>query len=264
MDAEKAEKKGISRESGIQGRRWKTLHQGYFSHLGIADPLLAAAVSVIAEDRPTVVADVGGGTGFVLQQLAAQHGDSQLRLVDVDLSAKQLAEVGGAIETLEASALNVRREDLAVGNGRLVFLMRSLLHYFGRAGLTPVLQHLRHQMKPGEALVHQTACFADPRDAACANRLYEMMGTDKWYPTEDELRGILGKSGWHVAQVHSAPPLALESADLSERYQLSETDVESIRSRLEVEFGATPAVFVPKPGGFIAWLHYAIFICRAA
>jgi len=255
--------KEVSRETGIQGRRWKTLHQGYFSHSEIADPLLEAAVEVIAEDRPTVVADLGGGTGFVLQQLAAQHPDLRLRLVNVDLSPKQLAEVDGDIETFKASALEVRRGDLAVQDGPLVLLMRSLLHYFGRQGLASVLGHLRRQMKSGEALVHQTACFADPQDACCANRLYEMMHTDKWYPTEHQLCDILCQAGWQVVQVRPAPPLALESADLAERYQLSETDVATIRDTLNSEFGSTPAVFAPKPGGFTAWLHYAIFICRA-
>ena len=255
--------KEVSRESGIQGSRWKTLHRGYFSHSEIADPLLDATVEVIVADRPTVVADLGGGTGFVLHQLAEQHPELPLRLVNVDLSPRQLAQVDCDIETLNASALEVRREDLAVREGPLVFLMRSLLHYFGRPGLPSVLQHLRRQVKPGEALVHQTACFADPQDARCANRLYEMMRTDKWYPTEDELREILRDSGWHVAQVRPAPPLALESVDLAERYQLSAEDVATIRGTLDSEFGSTPAVFTPKSDGFIAWLHYAIFICRA-
>ena len=254
----------LRRESGIQGARWETLHQGYFSHPAIADPLVEVAAETIAACRATVVADLGGGTGMLLRRISERHPHLRVRLVDVDVSARQLAEVrDGRVQPLNASALEVRREDLQVGEGRLMLLMRSLLHYFGREGLRPLLRHLRDQLKPGEAMVHQTACFLDPRDALCANRLYEMMRTHKWYPAECELREVLEGAGWDVSPARPAPPLALESADLAERYQLSPRDLDEIRRGLEREFGPVPAVFAPRPGGFIAWLHYAIFICRA-
>jgi hypothetical protein len=63
-------------------------------------------------------------------------------------------------------------------------MMRSVLHYFGKDGLRPVLRHLRAQAKPGEYFIHQTASFERVRDANCLNNLYAMMRTQKWYPTD--------------------------------------------------------------------------------
>jgi SAM-dependent methyltransferase len=259
------DKRHVDRESGIQGSRWQDLHQGYFSHSGIADPLVDFASGVIAVDRPDVVVDLGGGTGRLLQLLSEQHPERRVRLVNADLSAKQLAECDrDQIETLEVSALKIRREDIRVGDGRLLFLMRSLLHYFGRDGLAPLLRHLRSQMKSGELFVHQTACFADEQDAQCANRLYELMRTDKWYPTIDELRRSLEGSGLDVMDVRHAPPLALESSELMDRYQLSAADVLAIRDDLTGRAGGNTGVLKTTGDGFIAWLHYSIFVCRAA
>lgn len=201
---------------------------------------------------------------MVLRQILQEHPEFHPAMVDVDVSAKQLAEVSmGRLRTLNASALEVRREDLNVGDGRLMLLMRSLLHYFGQDGLDKLLRHLRKQMHPGEAMIHQTACFIDEADSRCANRLYELMRSPKWYPTQGQFREILARGGWGTVEIRPAPPLALESAELAERYQLTRADVEHIRERLSREFPDCPTAFVVKDGGFIAWLHYAIFICRA-
>jgi SAM-dependent methyltransferase len=255
----------VGREAAIQGSRWQSLHRGYFSSRAIAEPLVDAAAAILAADRPDVVADLGGGTGEVLHEIARRCPKMPIRLVNVDLSARQLAEIHDhRIESLEASVEAVRRDDLRVGDGRLMLLMRSVLHYFGADGLRPVLRQIRAQLKATEAFVHQTACFLDAPDARCANRLYELMRTDKWYPSQAELEEILHQTGWTVEAVRFTPPLALESADLAERYQLSAGDVADIRRRMSAEFGNAPEVFHAKDDGFIAWLHYAILVCRAA
>jgi len=189
----------IDREAGVQGPRWHTVHEGYFADAAIARPFVEAVRRAAIVCRPDVVADLGGGTGFILCRLQAADLGGDVRLVNVDLSATQLAECDDRhIECLPLSAAHVSRRDLNVGNGRLMLIMRSLLHYFGGEGLRPLLGHLVAQLAAGEMFVHQTACFAERRDADCLNLLYQKMGTDKWYPTLGELRETLEASGLAV------------------------------------------------------------------
>lgn len=132
----------IAREDAVQGSRWQSLHRGYFSCPAIAEPLVSAVADVVSADRPDVIADLGGGTGEVLREIVRRCPKTPVRLVNVDLSAAQLAEVrDGRIENLEASIDTVSRQDLRVGDGRLMFLMRSVLRYFGADGLRPVILH---------------------------------------------------------------------------------------------------------------------------
>jgi SAM-dependent methyltransferase len=253
----------IDREAGVQGPRWHTVHEGYFADAAIAQPFVEAVRRAVLASKPDVVADLGGGTGFVLCQLRAAGLGGAIHLVNVDLSATQLAECDDRhIECLPVSAARVSRRDLNVGNGRLMIIMRSLLHYFGGEGLRPLLRHLAAQLAAGEMLVHQTASFAERRDADCLNLLYQKMGTDKWYPTLGELRKELEAVGLAVCETESAPPLALTSADLAERYHLSGDDVQTVAEELSQRFGPVPAVFSPAADGFTAWLHYHILTCR--
>ena len=101
-------------------------------------------------------------------------------------------------------------------------MMRSVLHYFGEAGLLPVLLHLHSQAREGEIFVHQTASFEDKRDAACLNALYRHMHSDKWYPTVSELESSMTKAGWRVTDMSPAPALLLTSDDLARRYALTD------------------------------------------
>ncbi|HUU22427.1 MAG TPA: hypothetical protein VM389_07805 [Phycisphaerae bacterium] len=253
----------IDREAGIQGTRWHTLHEGYFANAAIAAPLVEAVHRAADAGMPDVIADLGGGTGFVLRRLRAADLAPHTRLVNVDLSSRQLAEsADGRIECLRLSAGRVTRRDLNVRDGRLMFVMRSLLHYVGREGLRPLLEHIRAQMIAGEAFVQQTACFAESRDAECMDVLYRRMRTDKWYPTLDELRAEIEGAGWTVREVEHAPPLALTSDALAERYSLRDDEMRAIRADLRDRFGPVAGVFLPKADGFTSWLHYHIITCR--
>lgn len=240
------------------------MHGGYFGDPAVARPLLAAIARAAAQSPPMVLADLGGGTGFLLEQVLSLCQAPGAVLVNVDLSPRQLDQCrSGQITDLNRSASEVTRRDLHAGAGRLMFVMRSLLHYFGREGLGPFLEHLRAQMKPGEILVHQTACFTDPRDADCLNRLYGRMRTGKWYPTRQELRDRMEQAGWSVSGEDPAPPLLLTSADLAERYQLTPADIAAILRELTERFGHVPEVFEPSASGFTAFLHYQILTCVA-
>jgi SAM-dependent methyltransferase len=259
-----SEEDSVRREMKIHGTRWESFHHRYFADPEVAEPLTAAILSAIDAARPEVVADLGGGTGFLLRELLRRRPLPGVRLVDVDVSDRQLAACNDErVERLAASASTVARRDLAADDQRLLLVARSLLHYFGCDGLQPLLRHLRGQLHSGELFVHQSACFADDGDAACLNRVYEMMKTEKWYFTVDELEAALGKAGFSLNEVRAAPPLRLDSCDLAERYGLGADLVASIREEVGREFGERLGVFTQSGEGFTAWLHYSIFTCRA-
>ena len=259
-----SEEDSVKREMKIHGQRWGSFHHRYFSDPEVAEPLTAAILSSVDAARPDVIADLGGGTGFLLRELLRRRPLPGVRLVDVDVSDRQLSACDDVrIERFAASASTVARRDLVEDDQRLLLVARSLLHYFGRVGLLPLLRHLRSQLCEGEIFVHQSACFADQVDAACLNRIYGMMGTEKWYFTIDELEAALEKAGFSLCDVGPAPPLRLDSGDLAERYGLGADLVASIREGAGREFGERPEVFISTGEGFTAWLHYSIFTCRA-
>lgn len=257
------QRKQVDREAAIQGERWNTFHEGYFSDPQTAEPFLNCTHRAMAEQTPDVLADLGGGTGFLLSQLMP-HCPSVMRLVNVDISPRQLSACAAErIEHLQQCVSRVTRGELAIGGGRLMLLMRSVLHYFGRTGLRPLLAHLRSQVNRGEALIHQSACFAETRGADCLNALYRKMRTEKWYPEIPHLRTALEACGWRVAEVIPAPPLPLTASALALRYQLSPEEMSAIRREMTDEFGNLPGLLTLEPGGFTAWLHYSVFSCEA-
>ena len=216
----------VSKESGIYGKQWNAMHGGYFSDPAIADTFI----------------------DFVLKA--------------IDVSQKQLnVTYDSRILTVRRSIAEFRRSDIDPGNKRVLFIMRSALHYFGKKGLVPLLRHLRSQMKHGEFFVHQTACFNSAGGARCLNRLYDCMGTGKWYPTSKQLCRFLEKAGWSIMSVNPAPALPLTSEDLGRRYRLSKLHLVKIRSEMAASKGEAHDIFRLTPKGFCAYLHYQIVTC---
>jgi len=254
----------IDREIEIHGSRWRTLHSGYFANHEVALPLIKAIKKAIIVSSPAMVADLGGGTGFVLRELLKHGQYPGVRFINMDVSERQLEEANNRrILPLQASVAEITRELLDPENRPLLFVMRSVLHYFGCTGLRPLLRHLRSEMKAGEFFVHQTACFEHKCDAQRLNLLYHRMRTDKWYPTISELKICLKEEGLAVRATCPAPKLLLSSQDLAERYHLMEEDVCRIRAEISQLYGEAPEVFVVTPNGFTAYLHYQIFTCVA-
>nr|QNO55647.1 hypothetical protein AMFAPHJD_00022 [Methanosarcinales archaeon ANME-1 ERB7] len=178
----------IAREIGFHGSHWHTAHGGYFADPAIALPLINAVKDAIAISSPAVVADLGAGTGFILSELLKQGQYPGVRLINVDISERQLEKgEDSRILSLHVSIDEITRELLDPGNRPLLFVMRSVLHYFGHKGLRPLLAYLRSQMKTGEFFVHQTACFEQECDAQRINLLYQRMRVNKWFPTVSEL-----------------------------------------------------------------------------
>jgi O-methyltransferase involved in polyketide biosynthesis len=159
--------------------------------------------------------------------------------------------------------MEVTREQIGVKKEKLMFIMRSLLHYFGFTGMHPFLKQIRNLLEPGEAFIHQTTCFEKKRDAECLNLLYKLMRTDKWYPTRKELKTALEEKQLAVRNICLAPRLCLKSGDLAKRYRLTRKDVINIRREVSRSFGEIPDVFDLTEDGFTAYLHYQIFTCLA-
>ncbi|MGB7000663.1 MAG: anti-sigma factor antagonist [Halobacteriota archaeon] len=254
----------IVREIGFHGSHWHTAHGGYFADPAIALPLINAVKDAIAISSPAVVADLGAGTGFILSELLKQGQYPGVRLINVDISERQLEkENDPRTLSLHVSVDEITRELLDPGNRPLLFVMRSVLHYFGHKGLRPLLAYLRSQMKTGEFFVHQTACFEHESDAQRVNLLFQRMRVNKWFPTVSELSKYLREEGWTVDRISPAPKLLATPLDLVERYQLGKKEIFRIRDEISQLYGEAPGMFVATPDGFNVYAHFKIFTCRA-
>lgn len=253
-------------ETFIFGAEWNKLHGGYFSDPAIAASLLKAVGEAVTASSPEVVVDLGGGTGFLLTQLVERGLVSEAtRLIDLDCSDRQLSVTKDCrVCSMRCTLDDFRRCKIAQGAERLLVMMRSVLHYSGREGLVPMLQHIRAQLTEGEFFVHQTASFENKDEADCMNLLYERMRTTKWYPTVEELNTSLTAAGWSIASISPAPTLQLTSHDLAKRYSLNGQEVTSIREELSERFGNLEQVFQRARSGFRAYLPYHICVCFAS
>lgn len=254
----------LGKETVVHGRPWDTVHGGYFSDPALVRPLVEAAGGILTKAPADVIVDLGGGTGFLLSQLAAQRVAAGAALVNVDSSAAQLVQAQGrGVATIRTPVEDFQRADLADPDKRFFFLMRSVLHYFGQEGLSPLLRHLRDQAVEGEFFLHQSASFEIGEDAACLNALYRHMHTRKWYPTVTELTRRLAEAGWHVTTTTAAPSLRLTAEDLAKRYALDTGEIQRIRDTVARECGERKNIFQLTPAGFEAHLHYRIYTCVA-
>ena len=255
----------IERERAVQGRAWDEVHLGYFSDPGAADVLVESILRRAKEIRPEAVADLGGGTGFILAELARRGLEPGIGLVNLDVSPAQLAAVRNRrIRRVRGSVAGFRREEILDSGGAILFVMRSVLHYLGPEGVPAALGHIRDQARMGEYFIHQTACFDRVRDAACLNAVYAGMGTAKRYPATRELTGQLEAAGFTVIESRPAPPLILASKELGRRYGLSREEMEEVGRRVRESFGEIPGVFRSGRDGFTAYLNYRVFVTRAS
>lgn len=254
----------IGTEKIVHGQYWGTLHGGYFSDPAIARPLVETAKGILAKSPADFVVDLGGGTGFLLNQLASHGIGADVELVNVDCSEAQLDLIDkNSISPVCTSIGTFRRNAIATGQKRFFFLMRSVLHYLGENGVTPLLHHLRDQAREGEFFLHQSASFDNEEEAACLNALYRHMRIDKWYSTVNDLKKRLSDSGWSVTATAPAPTLLLTSDNLGWRYALDTNDLVRIRDTMARTFGKMNSVFQITPSGFHAKLNYQIYTCVA-
>ena len=254
----------VDREEGCHGARWSTMHGGYFSDPQRAKILLDLVMDRSRQMNPDVIVDMGGGTGFLLDQLV-QHGIApQIRLVNLDLSDAQLEQISNPrIEPVQESIFTFSRSHLTQHDETMLCMTRSALHYAGIFGLYPWLEHVRKQLRDGEYFIHQSACFEKMEDSLFMSELYEHMQSEKWYPTIEALERAMRITGFVLEAVFPAPSLELTSSALAARYHISDQDMAEINEAMGREYGMLPGTFEPRPSGFISWLHYRVFVCRA-
>lgn len=252
-------------EQMLYGKTWDTVHDGYFADPKIASPLVEAILDAADETRPSVIADLGGGTGFVLEEVYRRIEQSPAPSpVCVDIAREQLEQCPEPISRVECSVEGVKREMLVVSGGSLMLCMRSVLHYLGREMLKPDLSHLRSILKEGECFVHQTICFQSEAEQAIANLLFERMDTGKWLPTVRFLVEALEEEGFEVADLRPAAPLQCTSDVLEERYGFTREEMTEIGRDLEEQCeGHLREVFHKTRHGFTAYLEYMVLTCFA-
>lgn len=254
----------IGREISVHGQQWNSMHDGYFADTAVAVPFVDVIARYLSGVDADVIVDLGGGTGFVLRELMDRGTAANRIPVNLDCSATQLdVTKKQGITCINGLISDFSRRDLGTPDQRIFFIMRSVLHYFGREGLGPALRHIRRQARKGEIFIHQTACFESTAHARCLNTLYREMGTPKWYPTIGELHDSMTVSQWHMMDIFPAPALKLTSSELGLRYGLDAQTITNIRHKMIDEFGEIDNVFRNDRQGFTAYLHYRICVARA-
>lgn len=255
-----AEAFDVEGEKHVHGARWARLFGGYFGDPRVARPLVDAIHRGIHAHSPRVLVDVGGGTGFVLSELLRVYPDTPCRLIDLDLSAEQLREARDQrIVTVQASAEDVSREDLCASNETLMLSMRSVIHYFGHANIVSFLKQLRTLLKPGEVMVHQTACYADEANASFLDQLIKGIGAEKAPLTMAGLLGFLRDSGWKVLESVPAPALIMDVEEFAARYHLTREEMVSLAEKVLRRFKTAPDAFQRAGEGFTLRVDYHIF-----
>ncbi len=185
-------------------------------------------------------------------------------MINIDASPLQHSENRDQqIINIQTPIDQLTRKQLQPNKNGLMLIARSIVHYFGEADLKPILQHIRSILKSGEIFIHQSACFQNIRDAECLNKIYKLMGTQKWYTTIDTLKSILTDVGFEVYNICPASNLQLDSTDLTERYHLNPQQVTLIQKQIEQQYSQKPQIYTCSPDHFMAWLHYNIFSCKA-
>lgn len=255
----------VNRETGSHGSMWNQMHGGYFSSPEIARPFVEKITENIAISQPDVVTDLGGGTGFLLNQVALNIDFKNLKMINLELSSEQLDSlINNKIIPFPGSIGSFKRNQLDKSNKKFLFISRSTLHYSGFEGLVPLLKHIRKQMAEGEYFIHQTACFSETKDANSINLLYKLMGTNKWFPTLEMMGEILPEAGYKIASLSTAPTLNLTSKSLMARYKFDKQKMEEIKSTILNKYAQNKnGVFKFGQDGFTAQLNYKIFCCKA-
>lgn len=254
----------VTREAHVHGKLWSKVGAGYFSDERLARDYVAAIMRVARDYHPSAIVDLGGGTGFIFEQLIQSGLAENVKLVVLDESDAQLAMCKHPrITPMKGAFQSFRRADIVDETGSLLLICRSVLQYAGILGQKPWLNHARRQMKPGEWFVHQSGCSDDLAGALELNTLFELMGADKWVPHKEALARLLVQAGFEITSDFPLPPLEMTSADLVFRYGGSAEALARITASLRRTCANRPDLFKTTPAGFIFNFPYRVFLCKA-
>lgn len=254
----------VERETHVHGNLWGKLYDGFFSDKRMAADYVAAIMRVARGIKPSAVADLGGGTGFILEQLVEAGIAEDIRMFNLDESDSQLAMCKHPrITPMRGAFQTFRRADILGEAGSLMVICRSVLHYAGIFGQKPWLNYLRGQMKAGEWFIHQSGCLDDVEAALALDVFFEMAGVDKWLPHREAFIKLLEKAGFEVSDDFPVPPLGMPSDVLAMRYNISPENLAKIEKDLRRTCSSRPDLFKSTPSGFVFNFPYRVFICRA-
>jgi len=254
----------IKREAHVHGKLWGKVASGYFSDKRMARDYVAVILRVARDYIPSVIVDLGGGTGFILEQLVESGLAENVTLVALDESESQLAVCKHPrITSMKGAFQSFRRADIADETGRMMVICRSVLQYAGIFGQKPWLKHVRSQMKPGEWFIHQSGCSGDIEGALELDVLFELMGVDKWVPHKEALVRLLIQAGFEIKDDFPMPPVEMISEELVVRYGVSPETLVRIEADLRRTCANRPDLFKLTPAGFIFNFPYRVFLCKA-
>ncbi len=254
----------VEHEKHIHGKAWSEQAKGYF-----VDPQKSAAyVSAIMRAAhllpPQAIADLGGGTGFILEQLMRVGLHQATRLFVIDASAAQLSVcTHPRITSITGDFQSFQRSDLVGDAEHLLLISRSVLHYAGKAGQTAWLKQVRRQLRVGEYFVHQSGCADDLATSNAVNRLFELLGADKWIPHLEVMTKLLTECGFQITEDFVAPPAIMISEDLATRYQLTAEAHTTMVSELKDSCHEVPNFLTPTETGFTCSFPFRVFSCKA-
>ncbi len=254
----------VEREAHIHGKLWGTCYRGYFADKDIARDYVAAILHAARAFQPSAIADLGGGTGFILEQLVEAGIPENIRLVNIDASDAQLAMCKHPrLTPLKGTIQSLQRAEIVAETESLMLICRSVLQYGGIARQKPWLAHLRSQLEPGEWFVHQSGCSDDVEAALALDVLFEMMGVDKWAPPREAFLKLLAGARFQVAADFPVSPLVMPSDDLSLRYGVAPDSLAAIKADLMRTCARRPDLFKLTPSGFTFDFPYRVFVCKA-
>jgi len=254
----------VKRESHVHGKLWGKVAAGYFSDKRMARDYVAAIMRAAQSSKPSAIVDLGGGTGFIFEQLIEAGLAEDVKLVVLDESEPQLAMCKNPrITPLKGGFQSFQRADIVDEMESMMLISRSVLQYAGIFGQKPWLNHARSQMKPGEWFVHQAGCSGDIEAALELDVLFELMGVDKWVPHKEALVRLLVQAGFEVKDDFLMPPVAMISGELAVRYGVAPETLARIESGLQRTCANRPDLFKTTSDGFAFNFPYRVFVCRA-